>query len=382
MNAHNRWLLAVLGALVLAIMPAAQVHAQVQVTAADPASAPQGTVSLDVAISGNGFDSSAQVQFLVTGTTNPGGVVVKKVSVRGAKKLIATIDVADTAVVSSFDIEVTLSGGRKGKGTTLFAVQQKTNDPCVAVTDFPAFVFHTTTGGESRLYVADRTGKCARYLVSGLSSSFTRFSYPVLDDTGLRTNRGRIVWRGRDPAAPTAGTQNMFFAMDFAVTGTTVTLGAAHLVADFGNNTNTAGGTACCGIDVSTDGRDFYVPTLPVLRAQGYVHSVVRYRLPNRLEDLEAMGLPAAVTVFESTPTPTEYDGWTRDLDVNGANDLLYVGIRYGLLDGLVRVDLDPDLVDTAGNRETTVLLSSASGNSIVVGADGSNAGPGHYEQS
>ena len=76
----------------------------------------QGTVSLDVTVTGNGFNSSAQVKFLVTGTADPGGITVKKVTVKGSKKLIATIDVADTAVVNKFDIEVALSNGRKGKG--------------------------------------------------------------------------------------------------------------------------------------------------------------------------------------------------------------------------------------------------------------------------
>ena len=96
----------------------------VQVNSADPSSAPQGTLSLDVAVSGSGFDSSATASFLVTGTTNPGGIAVKNVKFIGSKKLIVTIDVADTASVAQFDIEVRLSGGRKGKGTTLFAVQK------------------------------------------------------------------------------------------------------------------------------------------------------------------------------------------------------------------------------------------------------------------
>ena len=49
----------------------------IQVTAADPSSAAQGTLSLDVAVSGSGFDSSAIVDFLVTGTTNTGGITVQ-----------------------------------------------------------------------------------------------------------------------------------------------------------------------------------------------------------------------------------------------------------------------------------------------------------------
>ena len=76
------------------------------------------------------------------------------------------------------------------------------------------------------------------------------------------------------------------------------------------------------------------------------------------------------VTVFEHSATPTDYGQWTRDLDVNSANDLLYVGRRTDTLDGLVRVDLDPDLTDTAGNQEVTVLFNSLNGNTIIVGAD------------
>ena len=100
-------------------------QAQVTVTSADPSSAVQGTISLDVTVTGNGFDSTAQVKFLVTGRPILAASPSRTSSVKGPKRLIATIDVADTAVVNKFDIEVALSNGRKGKGTTLFAVQAK-----------------------------------------------------------------------------------------------------------------------------------------------------------------------------------------------------------------------------------------------------------------
>ncbi len=115
----------VLGLLVLAFAGTAQAQ-DVQVNSANPNSAEQGTVDLNVEIAGTGFDKSAAVEFLVTGTTNPGGITVKKVKVRGSKKIIVTIDVDAGAEVADFDIEVRLSNGRKGKGTTLFKVQQKT----------------------------------------------------------------------------------------------------------------------------------------------------------------------------------------------------------------------------------------------------------------
>lgn len=114
--------------LVFACMTTAQAQ-EVQVNSANPNSAEQGTVELDVEIKGSGFDNSAAVDFFVTGTTNPGGITVKKVKVRGSKKIIATIDVSDTAIVDDFDIEVSLSSGRGGKGTTLFSVKQKKGPP-------------------------------------------------------------------------------------------------------------------------------------------------------------------------------------------------------------------------------------------------------------
>jgi hypothetical protein len=165
-------MLLVLGSL----MPIAFANAQVTVTAADPSSAVQGTVELDVAVSGSGFDKTATVKFLVTGTTQTGGITVKKVNVRNPKSLIATIAVADTAVVDKFDIEVALSSGRKGKGTTLFTVQPKETgkptppDPCVSpnvVTEatFPSFVYttvHSTSPRATAVFLGDATGACVK----------------------------------------------------------------------------------------------------------------------------------------------------------------------------------------------------------------------------
>lgn len=184
--------------LLLTLMPLGIAQAEVTVTSATPSSALQGTVSLDVEIAGSGFDSSAQVDFLVTGTTNPGGITVKKVVTRGSKKLIATIDVADDATAADFDIEVTLSGGRKGKGITLFKVQAKVanaNDPCLTPgLDFPAFTYTSRPGNVPEIRVADSTGVCSRLVTSDFPmfsmEPWYSFSYPVKGTT----NTGRVVW--------------------------------------------------------------------------------------------------------------------------------------------------------------------------------------------
>lgn len=142
---------------------------EVQVDSADPASASQGTLDLEVTIGGSGFDGTIdEVEFLlpcdVEPCTDTGGVVVKKFKLRGKNKIVATVDIAEDAVVAKFDIAVT-TGGRGGKGTTfkgieLFDVQPKTigNDgsPLTMIcslneTEDPAATVRNDGGVNSRL---------------------------------------------------------------------------------------------------------------------------------------------------------------------------------------------------------------------------------------
>jgi hypothetical protein len=230
--------------MLLALIPLGAAQAQVAVTSANPAEAPQGTISLDVTINGSGFDSTAQVTFLVTGTTNPGGITVKKVAVRGSKKLVATIDIADTAIVDKFDIEVALTSGRKGKGASLFAVQPKiNNDPCAALNlDFPAFTYRVQSAKGQQIYVADATGKCSRpvYEIAGSpgDGASAVFSYPVAGTTDV----GRVVWQ--------IGIR-LIYGITFTVTGTSVAPDAVELIYDSGLNQVSA-------IDLSKDGITVY----------------------------------------------------------------------------------------------------------------------------
>lgn len=193
MNACRKLPLAMLSLIVLTFAPIGEASAQVKVTAADPASTIQGTVSLDITVSGSGFDGTAKAKFLVAGTTDTGGITVRKTVVKGSKQLVATIDVADAAAVSKFDIEVTLDSGRKGKGTTLFAVQAKVAaiDPCLGANarGFPSFVFtrQTTTNGGSTwgILVADAEGKCERLVGSVATSRDVNLRYDAATATGL-----------------------------------------------------------------------------------------------------------------------------------------------------------------------------------------------------
>jgi hypothetical protein len=106
-------------------MSALRASGQIQVTSASPTAAPQGTTSLNVTISGSGFKSGAVAKWYVTGTTNPGGVTVNSISGVRSNTLTANITIAAGAVISGFDIVVTNTDGRTGKGTDKFAVTAK-----------------------------------------------------------------------------------------------------------------------------------------------------------------------------------------------------------------------------------------------------------------
>ena len=117
------YLFASLAFLLLSLCGGATAQAQqVQVTAADPPSAAQGTLNLDVRILGKGFKNGARANFFVAGTTDPGGVQVNSTTFVGSTELSANITVSDAATISTFDIQVLNADGRGGKGTELFAV--------------------------------------------------------------------------------------------------------------------------------------------------------------------------------------------------------------------------------------------------------------------
>lgn len=105
----------------------------VVVSQAAPSDAPQGTVNLNVRIIGKGFKKGAVAKWLVTGSeTDLGGVTVNSTTYISATDLIANITVAsDAQTTKKFDIKVTLSSGRTGKGIEKFAVIYNPPDPAI-----------------------------------------------------------------------------------------------------------------------------------------------------------------------------------------------------------------------------------------------------------
>ena len=158
MNTWKRIGLACLTLAALGLAPADAASPRVTVKAAAPSSAYQGE-TLDVVVTGSGFDRSAKVQYFVSGTTNPGGITVTAVRYANSGELTTTLVVSSDADLANFDIQVTLDSGRKGKGTSLFSVMAKPTNPNETPTYPPGRLYHSfagnggTTAATSRLYM-------------------------------------------------------------------------------------------------------------------------------------------------------------------------------------------------------------------------------------
>ena len=124
--------------LSLGMLATSPLAAQIQVDSASPSAAPQGTINLNVVVTGNGFKKGAIAQWFVTGTTNPGGVTVNSTSFKSPTQITANITVASDAVISGFDIVVRNADGRTGKGTDRFAVTQKGTPVGCSTTSTPS----------------------------------------------------------------------------------------------------------------------------------------------------------------------------------------------------------------------------------------------------
>jgi len=91
------------------------------VNAANPASGHQGDVTLDVTITGSGFDSGSRASWQRNGVPDP-KITVNSTRYNSTTSLTANITIAADAVVATYDIAVTTSTGKKGIGAEMFTV--------------------------------------------------------------------------------------------------------------------------------------------------------------------------------------------------------------------------------------------------------------------
>lgn len=135
------------------LIPSSDAQGQVAVTAAAPTAAEQGTVNLNVKVTGKGFKNGAKAKWLVTGTTDTGGVTVNSTTFVSSTELSANITVADGAIVASYDIQVLNSDGRGGKGTELFAVTPKGQNSCgTDITNLSISIYKYTDATNTTTY--------------------------------------------------------------------------------------------------------------------------------------------------------------------------------------------------------------------------------------
>lgn len=99
----------------------------IRVLDTDPGEAPQDT-TLAVRIFGSGFSPGSSSAFLLGGVETP-GVVVLRTRFVSETELEADVAIALDADIALYDVEVTSNGRRRrGVGTELFSVVQKTNN--------------------------------------------------------------------------------------------------------------------------------------------------------------------------------------------------------------------------------------------------------------
>ena len=77
--------------------------------------------TLDVQVSGSGFDSGSRADFLLNGIAIP-GVRTNSTRFVSSTSLVANVTIAKDAVPDKYDVAVTTSSGKKGIGTELFTV--------------------------------------------------------------------------------------------------------------------------------------------------------------------------------------------------------------------------------------------------------------------
>lgn len=90
------------------------------VTAASPASSGR-PATLDVRVLGRGFDRGSTVAFAFSGVTDP-RLKVNSTRFVKSSELVANLTISGDAPLVQYDVVVTLSTGKKGVGSKLFAV--------------------------------------------------------------------------------------------------------------------------------------------------------------------------------------------------------------------------------------------------------------------
>lgn len=154
------------------------------VTSASPTQAPQDTI-LDVTITGSGFTAGAQATWSLNGDTTL--VHVQSTKVVSSTQLVAHLLVPGTAPVAAYDVEVTLTSGKKGVGAEMFTVTP--SDPN-AEFEFPLDATGLGVASDSQFVSGDQS--VYAFGVCGVTA--TIFA------TTARSNSGDATMQTNNPA--------------------------------------------------------------------------------------------------------------------------------------------------------------------------------------
>lgn len=186
------------------------------VTATSPTSAPQDT-TLDVTITGTGFTTGAKATWSLNGDTTL--VHVKTTRVASSTQLVATVIVPAGTPTASYDVDVTLVGGKKGVGAELFTVTLA--DPTVTwklPLDDGALAFRSDHQFSDGTYSVYANGVCnvRTWVEMSASDPFPGFAHVLLNqgkcnrsmtlvypDGQVETAQGNVVQRKlEEPSTP------------------------------------------------------------------------------------------------------------------------------------------------------------------------------------
>src|SRR5690349_3883686 len=183
-----RFFAVVLAFSIGAIAPVA--FGQVGVTDAQPSAAAPGTTNLQVTISGSGFKRGAKASFVLSGTNNPGDIIVSSTAFSGSSQVVATISVAATATNATYDVVVMNTSGSSGKGTELFGVNNNVNKN--GTINVLTTVYDTDASGATLLLRGDNPG--AGQAGYGPTSTINSDLWANLWELDLRNQTTRTVY--------------------------------------------------------------------------------------------------------------------------------------------------------------------------------------------
>jgi probable HAF family extracellular repeat protein len=162
-----------------------------------PAQAPLDT-TLDVQISGSGFEPGSRADWLLSGSTDS-RVRTNSTRFVSSTSLVANITIASDAVPASYDVAVTTTSGKKGIGTELFTVL------AMELLSGPAGASAANDVSAAGIIAGGRAGGCAdgrvpAYWRNGGSAVDLPLLAPWCNGTALYINEAGIMIGRLDPS--------------------------------------------------------------------------------------------------------------------------------------------------------------------------------------